>query len=127
MAGRATTSDRQQRLAHLHRRGGGDIFAFQQVPVSGDVNSITDFDNVIDHDMLAVSSAAFGGGLLTPGMDPSLVFESSADAEFFGSFFHYDETGRTLYYSADGTKASAVVVAQFQPGVFFHVEDMMIV
>ena len=114
----------------LHSMTGGsgdDIFAFQAVAAPGVVNTITDFDNVTDHDMLAVSSAAFGGGLLTPGMDPSLVFESSADGEFFGSFFHYDETAHMLYYSADGTTASAVVVAQFQPGVFFHVEDMMIV
>jgi hypothetical protein len=42
-----------------------------------------------------------------------------------GSRFHYDETGRTLYDSADGKTANAV--AQFQPGVLFHANDMMIV
>lgn len=96
------------------------------LPGSGDVNTITDFDNVSDQDRVAISASAFGGGL-APGMDASLVFESSGDAEFFGSLFHYDETAQTLYFSSDGTTASAIVVAQFGASVLLHGNDLLIV
>jgi len=59
------------------------------VPATTDTNSITDSTNVTDHDHIAISASAFGSGL-TPGMDTNSVFESSGDAEFFGSLFHYE-------------------------------------
>lgn len=107
---------------------GSDIFAFQLVPDQGPTpaNAITDFDNLSDHDLVAISAAAFGGGL-TPGQDTSGIFESTADAEFFGSLFHYDTSDQILYFSQDGTTASAIVVAQFQPGVDLHSQDLLIV
>jgi hypothetical protein len=40
---------------------------------------------------------------------------------------HYDTTDDTLYYSSDGTTASALVVAQLQSGVLLNAHDMMIV
>jgi Ca2+-binding RTX toxin-like protein len=108
--------------------GGDDIFAFEVVPDQGPTpaNSVTDFDNVSDHDMVAISAAAFGGGL-TPGQDTSGIFESTGDAEFFGSLFHYDTSNQILYFSSDGTTASAIVVAQFQPSVDLHSQDLLIV
>lgn len=117
--------------SHVMSGGGGDdIFAFQLVPDQGPspTNSITDFDNTAEQDMIAVSAAAFGGGL-TAGMDVDAVFESSADAEFLTntSRFHYDTTTDTLYFSADGTTASALVVVQLQSGVILTAHDMMIV
>jgi VCBS repeat-containing protein len=109
---------------------GDDIFAFQAVPDQGatPANAITDFDNVSDHDMVAISATAFGAGL-TAGQDtsPGGIFDSTGDAEFFGSLFHYDTSNQILYFSSDGTTASAIVVAQFQPGVDLHAHDLMIV
>jgi Ca2+-binding RTX toxin-like protein len=116
--------------SHVLTGGSGDdIFAFEVVPDQipmGAANTITDFDNVTDHDHLAISAAAFGGGL-TPGMDASTVFESSGDAVFFGSLFHYDEANQTLYFSSDGSTASAIVVTQLQPGVLLQGHDLLIV
>lgn len=103
---------------------GDDIFAFQVVPDG--LNKILDFDNTVDNDMIAISSAAFGAGL-TAGMDLSPVFESTADAEFLGALFHYDTSSQRLYFSADGTTASAVVVAQLQAGAVLHANDLLIV
>ena len=105
---------------------GDDVFAFQVVPDGP--NSITDFNNTSDQDMIAVSAAAFGGGM-TAGMDMEAIFESSADANFTsdGIRFHYDTTTDTLYYAADGLTSSAIVVTQLQSGVTLHAQDMMIV
>lgn len=113
--------------AHVLTGGSGnDVFAFQFVPDGP--NSITDFNNATDQDMVAVSASAFGGGL-TVGMDVATVFESSADADYQSntSLFHYDTSSDTLYYSADGTTASAIVVTQFQSGVVLNAHDLMIV
>jgi VCBS repeat-containing protein len=111
--------------AHLLTGGSGDdIFSFQLLP--DDVNEITDFDNTVDHDLIGISAAAFGGGL-TAGMDVSLVFESTADAEFVGGLLHYDTTANALYFSSDGTTASAILVAQLQSGVLLNAQDLLIV
>ena len=111
--------------AHALTGGSGDdIFAFQVVPDA--LNSITDFDNVGAQDKIAISAAAFGGGV-TPGMDTTFLFESTADAEFLGSLFHYDTSTDTLYFSSDGTTASAIVVAQLQAGVLLNSNDLLIV
>jgi len=104
---------------------GDDVFSFEVVPAITDVNTITDFDNTTDQDMISISSSTFGSGLAA-GMDTSTVFESSADAEFFGSLFHYDTTGNALYFSSDGTTASAVLLAQFQAGVTLNANDLFI-
>lgn len=105
---------------------GDDIFAFEQVPDG--LHTITDFDNVSDHDMIAVSAIDFGSDLAV-GMDMSAAFESSSDAEFISGSarFHYDTTAATLYYSGDGTTASAIVLAQLQAGVILNHNDLMIV
>ncbi|MEJ0076865.1 MAG: VCBS domain-containing protein [Alphaproteobacteria bacterium] len=107
---------------------GDDIFAFQVVPdqTPTPANTITDFNNVSDHDMIAISAAAFGAGL-TPGQDTSGIFESTGDADFIGSLFHYDTANQTLYFSSDGTNASAIVVTQLQSGVLLNSHDLMIV
>jgi VCBS repeat-containing protein len=97
---------------------GSDIFAIQTV--IGVPVEITDFFG----DTLAISASAFGAGL-TPGVAPT--FESTPDAEFFGSTFHYDTTTSTLYFSADGTTPSAMAIAHFQNGVFLNANDLMIV
>ena len=98
---------------------GDDMFAF--VAPSDGPNTITDFNNVTAHDTVAIAASGFS---LTAGQDPSTVFESSDDDQFFGSLFHYDNTNQTLYYSADGTTASATVLAQFQAGVLLHANDL---
>jgi VCBS repeat-containing protein len=113
--------------AHVLTGGSGDdVFAFQVVPDGP--NSITDFNNGTDHDRIAISASAFGGGL-TVGMDVATVFESSAHADFQSntSLFHYDTSSDTLYYSADGTTASAIMVTHFQSGVVLNAHDVMIV
>jgi VCBS repeat-containing protein len=105
---------------------GNDSFAFQQVPDGP--NSITDFNNTSEHDHIAVSANGFGGGL-TPGMDVSLIFETSGDDQFSGSgaVFHFDTANETLYFSADGTQASAITLVQVQAGVTINPHDLLIV
>lgn len=105
---------------------GNDIFAFQQ-PTDG-LNTITDFNNTTEHDRIAISAANFGAGL-TAGMDTTPVLETSGADQFgfFGAVFHYDTANQTLYFSADGTTASAVVLAQLQPGADLHAHDLLIV
>ena len=109
---------------------GDDVFAFQLAPDQGPIptNTITDFNNTTDQDMIAISAAAFGGGL-TAGMDTTSVFESSAtaDFDFVTSRFHYDTSTDILYFSADGSTGSAIVVAQLQSGVILNANDLMIV
>ena len=99
---------------------------FQQVPDGP--NSITDFNNTSEHDHIAVSANGFGGGL-TAGMDATSVFETSGDDQFSGSgaVFHFDTANETLYFSADGTTASAITLAQVQAGVTLHAHDLLIV
>jgi len=60
-----------------------------------------------------VSANGFGGGL-TAGMDATPLFETSNDNQFsgFGAEFHFDTANHTLYFSADGTTASAQALAQ---------------
>jgi hypothetical protein len=62
-------------------------------------------------------------------MDVTLVFEASADDQFSGSgaVFHFDTANQTLYFSADGTNASAIAVVQVQAGVMLHANDFLIV
>jgi VCBS repeat-containing protein len=105
---------------------GNDTFAFQSQPTG--TNVITDFNNTADHDHIAVSANSFGGGL-TPGMDVSSVFETSGDDQFSGSgaVFHFDAANETLYFSADGTQASAITLVQVQAGVTINPHDLLIV
>jgi VCBS repeat-containing protein len=105
---------------------GNDSFAFQQTPTG--TNVITDFNNTSQSDHIAVSASGFGGGL-TPGQDVSSIFETSADDQFsgFGAEFHYDTANTTLYYSADGTQASAITLVQVQAGVLLNGHDLLIV
>jgi VCBS repeat-containing protein len=105
---------------------GNDSFAFLQVP--NGPNSITDFNNTTQQDHVAISASGFGGGL-SAGQDVSSIFETSNDDQFsgFGAEFHFDTANQTLYYSSDGTQASAVTVVTVQAGVLLHAHDLLIV
>jgi VCBS repeat-containing protein len=106
---------------------GNDIFAFEQ-PLSSP-GMITDFNNTTEQDQIALSAAGFGGGL-TAGMDLSSVFETSDDNQFAStaSLLHFDTGNQTLYFSADGTTASEVAVAELQPaGAILQSNNLLIV
>jgi VCBS repeat-containing protein len=105
---------------------GNDIFAFVQVTDGPD--TILDFNNTAQQDLVAVSASGFGGGL-TAGMDVTALFETSNDDQFQSgdSRFHFDTANQTLYFSADGTAASEIALAQFQAGVALHAHDLLIV
>jgi len=62
-------------------------------------------------------------------MDVTSTFETSADDQFSGSgaVFHFDSANQTLYFSADGSQASAVAVTTVQPGVTLNPHDLLIV
>ena len=55
-------------------------------------------------------------------MDVSSLFETSGDDQFSGSgaVFHFDSANQTLYFSADGTQASAITVATLQAGAVLN-------
>jgi len=113
--------------AHVLTGGSGnDTFAFLQ-PSNG-VGTITDFNNTTQHDHIAVSASGYGGGL-TAGMDVTSIFESSGDDQFSGSGaeFHFDTANQTLYFSADGSQASAHTLLQVQAGVTINPHDVLIV
>ena len=105
---------------------GNDSFAFLQT--SDGPGTITDFNNPTEADHIAISASGFGGGL-TAGMDVTSVFETSGDDQFSGSgaVFHFDTANQTLYFSADGTQASAITVATVQAGVTLNPHDLLIV
>ena len=105
---------------------GNDSFAFLQTTDGPGV--ITDFNNTSEHDHIAISANGFGGGL-TAGMDVTPLFETSGDDQFsgFGAEFHFDTANQTLYYSTDGTQASAITVATVQAGVVLNPDDLVIV
>lgn len=106
--------------------GGNDTFAFQHS--SDGPGIITDFNNTTEHDHIAVSASGFGGGL-SAGMDVSSLFETSGDNQFSGSGaeFHFDTANETLYFSADGTQASAIAVTSVQAGVVLNPHDLLVV
>jgi VCBS repeat-containing protein len=113
--------------AHTLTGGSGnDNFAFLQ-PSNG-VGTITDFNNTSQHDHIAMSASGYGGGL-SAGMDVTPIFETSGDDQFsgFGTQFHFDTANQTLYYSADGTQASAITIATVQAGVTINPHDLLIV
>ena len=89
---------------------------------------ITDFNNTTQHDHIAVSAAGFGGNL-TAGMDVSSTFETSGDNQFSGdgAQFHFDTANQTLYFSADGSQASAHAITSVQAGVTLNAHDILIV
>jgi VCBS repeat-containing protein len=113
--------------AHTLTGGSGnDNFAFLQ-PSNG-LGTITDFNNTTEQDHIVVSASGYGGGL-TAHMDVTPAFETSGDDQFSGSgaVFHFDTANETLYFSADGTQASAIALAQVQAGVTLHAHDLLIV
>jgi VCBS repeat-containing protein len=113
--------------SHVMTGGSGnDTFAFLQT--TDGPGTITDFNNTTEHDHIAVSANGFGGGL-TVGMDVTSLFETSGDDQFsgFGPEFHFDSANQTLYFSADGTQASAITVATVQTGVTINPHDILIV
>ena len=113
--------------AHTLTGGGGnDNFAFLQ-PSNG-LGTITDFNNTSQHDHIAISASGYGGGLVA-NMDATSVFETTGDDQFTGSgaVLHFDTANQTLYFSADGTTASAIALAQVQAGVTINPHDLLIV
>ena len=44
-----------------------------------------------------------------------------------GAVFHFDSANQTLYFSADGTQASAITVATLQAGATLTAQDLLIV
>ena len=84
---------------------GANIYEFNAKPIDGN-DTITNFDHT--KDSITVSASAFGGGL-TAGMDTTGIFEASAGNAFTSPAdrFHFDTTGGTLYYSADGTSTKS--------------------
>jgi VCBS repeat-containing protein len=113
--------------SHVMSGGAGnDTFAF--LHTSDGPATITDFNNTTQHDHIAVSANGYGGGL-TAGMDVTPIFETSADNQFsgFGAEFHFDTANQTLYFSADGTTASAITLAQVQLGATINPHDVLIV
>jgi VCBS repeat-containing protein len=112
--------------ATLTGGSGDDIFGFRQ-PSDGPV-TITDFNDTTQHDVIAIDAAFFGSGL-TAGMDVTPVFEASGDDQFQSSFslFHFDTANSTLYFSPDGTTASASPLTQVQSGVTLGPADIRIV
>jgi VCBS repeat-containing protein len=105
---------------------GNDTFAFQTQPTG--TNVITDFNNTTQQDQIAIGANSFGGGLVA-GQDVSSLFETSGDDQFSGSGaeFHFDTANQTLYFSSDGTQASAITVVQLQAGVLLNSHDLLIV
>jgi Ca2+-binding RTX toxin-like protein len=105
---------------------GNDTFAF--LHTTNGPTAITDFNNTTEQDHIAISASGFGGGL-TPGMDVTPLFETLGDDQFsgFGPEFHFDTANQTLYYSADGTQASAITVTTVQAGVVLNPHDLLIV
>ena len=102
---------------------GNDTFAFLHQPTG--VSAIGDFNNTTEHDRIAVSASGFGGGL-TAGQE--VTFETTSDGAFSGfNQFNFDTGNQTLYYSADGTQGSAVVVASVQAGVVLGQHDILVV
>jgi VCBS repeat-containing protein len=108
--------------------GGGSSDTFVFLHTTDGMDTITDFNNVTAHDHIAVSANGYGGGL-TAGMDVTSIFETSNDNQFSGSGaeFHFDTANQTIYFSADGTTASAIALAQVQPGATLHPHDLLIV
>jgi VCBS repeat-containing protein len=106
--------------------GGNDTFAFLHTTDGPGI--ITDFNNSTQHDHIAISSSGYGGGL-TAGMDVSSTFETSGDNQFSGSGaeFHFDTANQTLYFSSDGSQASAIAVTSVQNGVVLTPHDLLIV
>jgi VCBS repeat-containing protein len=105
---------------------GNDTFAFLHNTDGPGI--ITDFNNTSEHDHIAIAANGFGGGL-NAGMDTASIFETSADSQFsgFGAEFHFDTGNQTLYFSADGTTASAIAVTTVQAGVVLNAHDLLIV
>jgi VCBS repeat-containing protein len=113
--------------AHSLTGGSGDdIFAFLQTTDGPD--TITDFNNTTQHDLIAISANGFGSGL-TAGMDVTPFFETSGDDQLQSnaSLFHFDTANNTLYFSPDGSTASAIALTEVQPGVTLGAADIRIV
>ena len=113
--------------SHVMTGGSGnDTFAFLHTTDGPGI--ITDFNNTAEHDHIAISASGFGGGL-TSGMDVTPIFETSGDNQFSGGGpeFHFDTGNQTLYYSADGTTTSAIMVATVQAGATLNAHDLLIV
>ncbi|WFU25382.1 cadherin-like domain-containing protein [Bradyrhizobium sp. CB1717] len=108
--------------------GGADADTFVFNLPSEGVDTVGDF--VSGADVLEVSAAGFGGGLVA-GMNVASVYGSSSDATFGSSTerFHYDTSSSTLYFDADGSASgtAAVALAQFANGIVLDPDGLLIV
>jgi hypothetical protein len=105
---------------------GSDTYAFTSTNVGSIV--LAAFNNIAQNDHIQVSAAGFGGGL-TAGEDLTGVFSSDATKGFAVSTerFHFDTANHTLYYSANGTAASAIALAQVVAAAAFQAHDIHVV
>jgi hypothetical protein len=110
---------------------GADVFAFAVLDASAS-DLIEDF--AIGEDMIAVSAAAFGGGLVE-GMDlaasgrfrAASVGLSNSPAGT-GQFTYETDTGK-LWWDADGAGGPTLLVARFvpMPGTALGADDLLVI
>lgn len=112
--------------SHVMSGGAGnDTFAFTHT--TDGTATISDFNNISQHDHIAVSASGFGGGLAA-GMDVTPMFQTAASDQFNGlSGFLFDTANQTLYFSADGTQGAVLALAQVQAGLTINPHDILVV
>jgi len=101
------------------------IYEFGAPPSAGN-DTITNFKSGTDE--IVVTAATFGGGLIA-GNDASSVFEASNNNTFASTAdrFHFDTATGGLYFSANGTTASEVLLATVTNGATIHGSDIHVV
>ncbi|HUI96771.1 MAG TPA: hypothetical protein VLX44_13520, partial [Xanthobacteraceae bacterium] len=105
---------------------GNNTYVFNALTLGAD--QITDFNNTTRGDQIQVSAAGFGGGL-TQNEDVTSIFQTASNANFSGAGggqgqFLFDTANHTLYYSANGSTASAHAIAQIEAGVTLTPHDI---
>jgi VCBS repeat-containing protein len=105
---------------------GNNTYVFDSLTLGAD--QITDFNNTTRADHIQVSAAGFGGGL-TQNEDVTSIFQTAGNANFSGAGggqgqFLFDTANHTLYYSANGSTASAHAIAQIEAGVTLTPHDI---
>jgi Ca2+-binding RTX toxin-like protein len=98
----------------IYGNGGNDIFVFNSF--TDGVDSLYDFD--VTHELIEISAAGFGGGLLAGSLSAS-QFTLGASATTSNQRFIYDLSTGALYFDQDGSAGgfSQVQFAQLHNGV----------
>ncbi len=86
--------------------GGADVFFFPQLLSNANADTISDFGNGAD--VIRVSAAGFGGGLV-PGTLPASQFVVGGAATTAAHRFVYDNTNGNLFFDVDGSGPLAPV------------------